>query len=57
MICPICGEEMSGDGIGMVFHCPNTTEDIQCIEPDASPVLCEDPDERMRDICYGKARK
>lgn len=50
MICDNCGESMSGDGYGTVFHCPYAEHnDYWYATPDANPVHCtrnEEDDEK-----------
>lgn len=39
--CKDCGENLCGDGISIVFHCPNANENIvEYTEPDANPIYC-----------------
>lgn len=40
-VCPVCGGTIIGDGFTSVYHCENAdSEDTECVEPDASVVLC-----------------
>lgn len=41
MICPKCGEGMSGDGYTTPLICPNKETD-EALEPDCNPRLCEE---------------
>jgi len=41
MICRDCGEDMSGDGYKIPFHCINLSEeDWWYTEPDSAPHYC-----------------
>lgn len=43
MICKTCGDDMVGDGVTRVVHCPSV--DCDDVEPDANPVHCGGEDE------------
>jgi len=46
MICKTCGEDMSGDGYTMPYHCSNRSEDEWLYsEPDSGPWYCEEGEE------------
>lgn len=40
----LCGERMEGDGVTVVLHCPDVDDSdrIECLEPDANPVMCNE---------------
>ncbi len=38
MICKTCGDDMVGDGVTRVVHCPSV--DCDDVEPDANPIHC-----------------
>lgn len=42
--CPICGEELEGDGYSTVMYCPHAKgkqlKIIEEAEPDAGPIYC-----------------
>lgn len=39
MICETCGDDMVGDGVTRVVHCPSV--DCDDVEPDANPIRCK----------------
>jgi len=42
-LCPNCAEELIGDGVTVVMHCPFADEDDYFDhEPDADPVYCKE---------------
>lgn len=40
--CQTCGENMVGDGLTVVYHCPHADLSFG-YEPDSNPVNCSDP--------------
>jgi hypothetical protein len=57
MICKNCGEDMSGDGYKMPFHCINASEeDWWYSPPDSGPYYCDNyPPEDDDDDGYALA--
>lgn len=42
-VCENCGENMSGDGYTIPYHCINVSEEIWWYEaPDSGPYYCEE---------------
>jgi len=46
MRCKNCGEDMSGDGYTIPYHCINALEETWWYsEPDSGPWYCDEEDE------------